>query len=129
MGPGEDQQVSWAIYDASEDGRPDDIRLTDHAVIDETNKYIWVITGTGLFMVFENTKGPNRNRSGLCHSNITGGKRAYQGGELCFCRDGSLVLNFRSGRYGAETDTQKAAVVDYFHAVGYQTAVVADEEP
>lgn len=127
MGPGEDQLVSWAIYDASEDGLPGDVQLTDHAVIDETNKYIWVITTAGLFMVFESTKGPNRNRSGLCHSNITGGKKAYQGGELWFLRDNSVVINFYSGRYGAENKIQERAVVDYFHSVGYETVLVDTE--
>lgn len=122
MGPGEDVFFEEAIYNATDNGYPQDVIRTDINNLLPTSKYIWVISTFGLFIAFEATPNhPNKNRDTLCHSNLTGGKRAYQGGELWFLDDGTVVINYRSGRYGADIDNeqQKAAVIQYFQSVGY----------
>ncbi len=125
---GEGELFSVAIYDATEDGRPDRVITTKLSDRDSANKYIWVITPNGLFIAYEATPGhPNRFRTGLCHSNLTGGKRAYQGGELWFIEGDVIVINFYSGRYGAENKTQEDAVLLYFQSVGYQTVLIDTE--
>ena len=128
MNIGETELFTSAIYDATEDGKPDNVLLTSRDNRSRATKYIWVITSKGIFIAHEETQGhPNRFRTGLCHSNLTGGKKAYQGGELWFLNDDSIVINFYSGRYGAETEEQKRAVVNYFYSVGYDRVIVDEE--
>lgn len=126
MKPREDEFFSAVVYDATEDGKPDGVLLTSKATRSMENKYIWVITPDGLLMAHETTP-PHSELKRMCHSNLTGGKKAYQGGELWFLEDNSVVINFYSGRYGAENKIQEKAVIDYFHSVGYETVLVDAE--
>lgn len=62
-------------------------------------------------------------RKVVCHSNIAGGKQAFQAGELWFGTDDKLYINFRSGRHGAENREQRNVVLQYFNFVGYKNIV------
>ncbi|MCC9070748.1 hypothetical protein LNQ49_03920 [Flavobacterium sp. F-65] len=55
----------------------------------------------------------------MCHSNITAGEPALQGGELWFLGPDSVMLNFRSGRYGAETIDHEDVVIEYWECLGF----------
>lgn len=69
-------------------------------------KYLWIIDESGLKLISEATSNPYAARGVVCHTNITGGDPAYQGGELWFGDDGKVYINNRSGRYGANTLAQ-----------------------
>ncbi len=82
-------------------------------------KYLWVIDKNGLKLLPETTPNQLAARKVVCHTNITGGAKAYQGGELWFGDDGKVYINNRSGRYGADTLSQRTAVLDYFRSLGF----------
>lgn len=117
------------IYDATQGGLPPNVLLTPTDGIPDQpfeGKYLWVITVQGLFLLLENTPNPDAERGVVCHTNITGGKPALQGGELWFGDDKQVYINFKSGRYGAyDNDVTvvlryRQAVLAYFSSVGYQ---------
>lgn len=81
-------------------------------------KYLWIIDKSGLKLIPKATPNPYAARGVVCHTNITGGDPAYQGGELWFGADGNVYVNNRSGRYGANTLAQRDAVLDYFRSLG-----------
>ena len=87
-------------------------------------KYLWLIDEeNGLRIIEENTPAPSE-RGIVCHTNISGGKKALQGGELWFCDNGLVYLNYRSGRYGASTaddlqEKHQEGVVEYFEYLGF----------
>ena len=79
------------------------------------SRYLWIIDEFGnLSIILETTSNPEAARKCVCHSNMTGGREALQGGEVWFLSPKSIVLNFRSGRYGAETPDHEKAVVEYW---------------
>lgn len=124
---GEDIHFVDHLYDATNDGKPDNVFEVNPATINfslEQGRYLWVITEEGLFMILEATSNPFSRRQKVCHSNITGGKAALQGGELWFGTDKKIYINYRSGRYGAVTEAQERTVLEYFHFVGYKEVIV-----
>lgn len=82
-------------------------------------KYLWIIDYQGLKLLPEATPNPYAARQMVCHTNITGGRAALQGGELWFGDDGKVYINNKSGRYGANTIVQQTAVLDYFRSLSY----------
>ena len=76
--------------------------------------YIWVIDEECLKIIEDKTPNPFAMRGNVCHSNLTGGKKAFQGGELWFTNKGEIALNFSSGRYGATEPLHEKGVVEYF---------------
>ena len=86
----------------------------------EVARYLWVIDTEGkLYIILESTPNSVAERKCVCHSNMTGGKAALQGGELWFLNPNSIVMNFRSGRYGAETIEHEEAVIEYWESLGF----------
>ena len=88
-------------------------------------KYLWVIGRFGLRFIKENTRNSARagQKKYVCHTNLTGGGDAYQGGEVWFCEDERIGINYFSDRYGATTPAQWNAVIDHFRNVGYKNVV------
>jgi hypothetical protein len=84
-----------------------------------STKYLWVIDDKGLKLILESTKNPDAERGCVCHTNITGGDPALQGGELWFGTDEKVYINNSSGRYGATTLIQRKAVLAYFQSIGF----------
>lgn len=86
--------------------------------------FLWVIDEISIKILWEDT--PNFLRSSInkpyvCHTNITGCSEAYIGGEMYFCEDGNIYVNFKSDRYGRpETDEKKQMAIRYIKDVGYQ---------
>ena len=110
-------------YDATDNGKPENVILVNPDQIEITPKigrYLWVIDRSGLKIILEATPNPNAERKIVCHTNITGGLPALQGGELWFGANGIIYINFRSGRYGATKKDQELAVLEYFNLVGYK---------
>jgi len=90
--------------------------------------YLWVIDEEGLRVILEATPNPLSARGCVCHTNITGRRKAYQGGELWFGTDSVIYLNNQSGRFKAITLDQRQAVLDYFQQVGF-SVVQAPNRP
>ncbi|MBO0931169.1 hypothetical protein [Fibrella aquatilis] len=110
------------IFDATDGGKPSETIVTP---VDEikyersVGRYLWVIDRYGLKLILEATPNNALARGIVCHTNITGGEPALQGGELWFGDDGKVYINNKSGRYGSATPVQDAAVFDYFVSLGY----------
>ena len=84
-----------------------------------TNTYIWVIDLTGvpyIIGVHLKTLGGERPR----HTNLTGDKDAYVGGELWFRTESSLYISGGSGRYPPLCEDQLKDAVTVFEAFGYE---------
>ena len=87
--------------------------------------FLWIIDELTIKIMFEKT--PNYKRSAarpdkpyICHTNITGCAKAYIGGEMYFCEDGNIYVNFKSDRYGRpETEDKKNMAIQYMIDVGY----------
>ena len=107
-------------YDASKDGKPEDVRIALGDVLDDDAKYLWIINDKGLFLLWEPTYANPSTRHMVCHTNLTAGEPAYQGGQLWFLEDGSVIIDFHSGRYGATSNLEEDVVVAYFKLVGYE---------
>lgn len=94
-------------------------------------KYLWIIDEKGLKIILESTPNPYADRQVVCHTNITGGAPALQGGELWFGEDGRVYINYKSGRYGAgigeEADPHKSAVIAYFIFLGFNPIELDDD--
>ena len=117
------EDIVFEAFNASEGGLPPNYMSTPVDLIFTQGKhglYLWVIDQNGLKILLEATPNLASERGIVCHTNITGGAPALQGGELWFGEDSKLYLNYQSGRYGAATDVQRQAVLDYFAAVGYE---------
>ncbi len=130
--PGEDIPFPNHIIRLDAGNVPENcIRCTPFDVIDlpADCKYLWIIDGDGLRVIKETTPNTLAERGYVCHTNITGGAEALQGGELWFCTDDLIYLNYKSGRYGAETEDQKQAVLDYFQQLGFTVIRLPDRLP
>ena len=121
------------IYDATDGGRPKDVitvALDSINSNDKHGRYLWVINENGLWMLLEAIVNTKAERGNMCHTNITGGEKALQGGEMWFDinfdNTQKVYINYDSGRYGATEDDQKKAVIEYFQLVGYIVEVVND---
>lgn len=69
-------------------------------------KYLWVIDAEGFKILREQTKHKGTPKDIVCHTNITGGQPAIQGGEVWLSTDKVAYVNPFSGRYGALQDTE-----------------------
>ena len=122
VGTGENIIFENEIYNATEDGKPENVIIVSREEI-ETNplhgKYLWIINKSGLLLILEATPNTTASRGCVCHTNITGGAQALQGGELWFGENDQVYINFKSARYGGNTTNQWIGVNQYFRYVGY----------
>jgi hypothetical protein len=110
------------MFDATEDSRPENAVIVNEESREKNpqiGRYLWVIDRKGLKIILESTSNPNSERGCVCHTNITGGNKALQGGELWFGDNDTVYINPRSGRYGNPSVNQWIAVGEYFRYVGY----------
>ncbi|MDD4554000.1 MAG: hypothetical protein PHP04_07365 [Bacteroidales bacterium] len=89
--------------------------------------FLWVIDAISIKIIWEGTRNVLRSSIGkpfVCHTNITACSQAYIGGEMYFCEDGNIYVNFKSDRYGRpETEEKKHMAIQYIRDVGYQNVV------
>lgn len=91
-----------------------------NACKNEESMYLYVIPGEVLKYAQERCpKGKTLARKEVCHTNLTGGAKAYCGGELCFIDESSVFYNGLSGRYPPRDSEELFAVGDIFKAYGY----------
>lgn len=84
-----------------------------------TNTYLWVINERGVFYIKE-VRIKRIGDAEPKHSNLTGGGKAYLGGEMWFESDTTLWINGRSGRYPPESAAQLNEAVRVFKSLGYR---------
>lgn len=72
--------------------------------------------------------GVARKRGEITHTNLTGGGRAYVGGELVVLDENTVVINGDSGRYGTKDDAETEAVARAFAESGWTTFWVGWDE-
>lgn len=94
--------------------------------------YLWVIDHVSIKIIREKTMNVRRseeipNKPYVCHTNITGCKPAYIGGEMHFCENGNIYVNFASDRYGRpETDEKKQMAIQYMKECGYKNVIMTN---
>lgn len=112
------------LYDATENRKPDNVILVNPDEIENNpsyGRYLWIIDKKGLWLILEATPNPeSKIRGCVCHTNIAGGAKALQGGELWFGKDDTIYFNFKSGRYGHPSNNQSIAIFKYIYSVGYK---------
>lgn len=93
--------------------------------------FLWVIDHESIKIIYENTRNSLRSSIGkpyVCHTNITGCSKAFIGGEMYFCENGNIYVNFKSDRYGRpETDDKKRMAIKYMSDAGYKNIIYTDD--
>jgi len=87
-------------------------------------KFLWLIDfdddrNLRLRLIPEQTENKNRKHKQIvCHSNFTSCGEAIQGGECWWCdKTETIFINPRSGRYGASSENEWNAVVEFFQHI------------
>ncbi|MBS1732010.1 MAG: hypothetical protein JST02_01820 [Bacteroidetes bacterium] len=139
-GEGHNDEFLQFIHDGIENNPP--IQFTQ-ITIAELNEYgilrggshrpkcfLFVIDSVSIKIIWEGTRNTLRSSIGkpfVCHTNITACSQAYIGGEMYFCEDGNIYVNFKSDRYGRpETEEKKQMAIQYIRDVGYQNVILIE---
>ena len=117
---GETDSFESHVLDVTKNFNSLNIITTTKKKLNFDTKYLWIIDKNGLYIIPEKTENLRAARQVVCHSNITRGKKALQGGELWFLSKKEIVINYKSGRYGAESEIQEQAVIEYFEWLGFK---------
>ena len=87
--------------------------------MDSTNRYLWVIDQRGVPYTIERPLAAIEGNEPK-HTNLTGGKQAYVGGEMWFASGEALYLSGGSGRYPPTDARQLKETVQVFESLGYK---------
>lgn len=87
---------------------------------EKTNLYLWVIDERGVPYLLEVSIA--RIGAAPKHTNLTGGDKAYLGGEAWFESDTALCISGGSGRYPPQNPAQIDEAVKVFESFGYRVA-------
>lgn len=143
-GESHNEEFGYAIHNGIDNGLPSNptLKLTiqerDEFRILEGGKclekcYLWVIDNVSIKIMWEKTPNVLRGESiptkpYVCHTNITGCQKAFIGGEMYFCEDGNIYVNFLSDRYGRpETDAKKQMVIEAMEHMKYKNVKLLKE--
>lgn len=83
------------------------------------NTYLWVIDDHGVPYLLEISMS-NLGGKPPKHTNLTGGKQAYVGGQLWFTNRSRMYVSGGSGRFPPLDEEQLTAAIDVFFSFGYQ---------
>jgi hypothetical protein len=90
------------------------------STIEPKNTYLWVFDDHGVPYILEMTPGAAMLHDKVAkHTNLTGGRGAYCGGELWFHDEKSLWISGGSGRYGPLSEEELSLAVTVFQEFGY----------
>lgn len=140
-GEAHNDEFQYAIYNGIDDGRPTTPYLEVTIEEKESERilkgrkfkrkcYLWVIDETSIKIILEKTPNILRgssisNKNYVCHSNITGCNPALAGGEMYFCEDGNIYMNFASDRYGYRgRDERKQNLISVMEHMLYKNIVL-----
>ncbi|NQX56865.1 hypothetical protein HQN86_24825 [Pedobacter panaciterrae] len=95
--------------------------------------FLWVIDQESIKIIWEMTTNIKRKslvpkKPYVCHTNITGIEgKAYIGGELYFCENGEIYVNFNSGRFGiVASEEKKRMAIQYIKDCEFKNVVRVD---
>lgn len=133
------------IYDGKDNNYPSQFHqhlfVTDQEIvehkIDKGNPFplkcfLWIIDVKSIKLLWEMTPNISRKKSRpekpfVCHTNITGDGLAYIGGEMYFCKNGNIYVNFNSDRYGVvATEEKKLTAIKYMEDCNYKNIIRTD---
>jgi hypothetical protein len=134
VGEAEKEEFDQFIHDGKDDGiPPQHVQLTISEVEDHIKTrgryrdkcFLWVIDESSIKIIRERTNNRKRTHDSecVCHTNLTGGGKAFIGGEMFFSADGKIYVNYFSDRYGNPTAEQWEAAKEYIQSVGYDNLV------
>ena len=83
------------------------------------NTYLWVIDDSGIPYIIEHPL-PCLGGVPPKHTNLTGGKGAYAGGEMWFASEERLFLSGGSGRYPPRSEDQLTDATKVFESYQYE---------
>lgn len=93
---------------------------TTEAEIQKNPPFLWVALRDRIKIVNEMARAVKRlSGDAIKHTNLTGGKKAYSGGELWFTGERCVTINGASGRYGPRTEAELAGIVKVFCESGW----------
>lgn len=136
-GEGHNDEFVSLIHDGIDNHRPHGYveisleELQQHKILEggsfRDKCFLWVIDAVSIKIIWEGTQNFLRSSVGkpfVCHTNITGCAKAYIGGEMYFCEDGNIYVNFKSDRYGRpETEEKRRMAVEYMEFAGYKNII------
>lgn len=139
-GEGHNNEFLQFIHDGIENNPPIQFtqitvaELNEHGILRggsyRPKCFLWVIDSVSIKIIWEGTRNILRSSIGkpfVCHTNITACSQAYIGGEMYFCEDGNIYVNFKSDRYGSpETEEKKQMAIQYIRDVGYQNVTLIE---
>jgi hypothetical protein len=134
------------IYDGKDNQHPKQFHqgllVTDAEVqqykIDKGNSFrlkcfLWVIDANSIKILWEMTSNVKRGeyvigKPFVCHTNITGENgQAYIGGEMYFCANGNIYVNFSSDRFGVvATEQKRQMAIKYMQDCNYKNIIRTD---
>jgi len=133
--PGESEKFSDSIHDGIDNKKPKHnfVYVTTQEVesyIKTNGRYqekcfLWIIDDVSIKIIREKTRNTLRthDETCVCHTNLTGAGEAYIGGEMFFCEDGKVYINYFSDRYGNPTEQQWETAKEYIKRVGYSDLI------
>lgn len=81
---------------------------------------LWVVTNESVLHALEVCDfGAKREAGVIKHSNLTGGSRAFVGGELLFLDEATIAITGKSGRYRLRSGDEMVAIERAFLESGY----------
>jgi len=97
--------------------------------MDTNPPFLWVALKDRIKIILETASASKK----LClkkikHTNITGGRRAFSGGEVWFIAPQTVVVNGSSGRYGPRSKKELDDIVNIFIKSGWQIKSVGWDE-
>lgn len=118
------EDIVYLSFNASNGGVPSGVVFYNNTLNNiKESTYLWVIDKQGeILILLEQTINEKSPRGHICHTNITGGEPAYQGGEMWFIDNTTIVINQKSGRYGG-TEEQMKYIIKYFELSGYNVKI------
>lgn len=147
-GERDSQLFSSNISDGRDNGFPKQFHKHLYVSDDEITKYnlhrggsyplkcfLWVIDDISIKIIWEMTPNIERktmvpDKPYVCHTNITGENgQAYIGGEMYFCENGEIFVNFSSGRFGiVASETKKQMAIKYIEDCKFKNIKRIDYE-
>ncbi|MEE9614130.1 MAG: hypothetical protein V3W31_04125 [Thermodesulfobacteriota bacterium] len=86
-------------------------------------KFIWVIQKDSSPRILEKSgKVEFLESKRATHTNLTGGKKAYCGGEIWFQSEDTIYISGASGRYPPRDSQELEDICDAFRRLGYKVA-------
>ena len=93
---------------------------TPDAELHKKVPFLWVILKDKIKIVNEQANFAKRLKlKKMKHTNMTGGSKAYGGGEMWFIGNKDIVVNGCSGRYGPNSEDELNNLVDIIKASGW----------